>query len=635
MKQTYKIGIAIVHCLSKGNSSGFEVVHTTDKDNWIDTIEDTGRVFNYVANTSESIIRLIKLDSEGWYICSMIPTTDREHEYRASWIYLPVAINLKASDIKSILAEVESQITTSDYDESKLNDLAQRYSFEGTTSYPHFIIPSDQKGYAIRYVGGENPNLYDIFDNIYQKEYCKYNWIVLLPEIGTELVPESNITNITGCKFSTSVIISPDCDSKGFTPYINNRPFSTPVRLFEGEVVTVLWKKPGYLDISSTVSKQEELIVPSNRIYRQFASNFTVVDRLTQRPIFSPQINMITKFQKDSYGYIYIAEKDLHDVTFSVSAPGYESDEFCMDFSKIQIGGSIPTVELDPEEHKYTFLLPVDSEVVKDRKRVKIEIKSQYKILDSPIKGYTCVGRISEDRDNELRLKPQVIGTSGESGKTKSGKQVKGEGETPIDTNHKGGKHHRGSKPLSKVLQYVIIALLVLTIVGLAWFLFFMDEESQPYTPPTNPPAEVVDTPQGQIDSWKDAFEALKGCETVWDKDILSKYKDLDGVYDMINKYKFAEIISFYNNHESDLSKIDDWNRLYQYAQKKVDKTGEYSQDGKITISTYLRKISELADKPNTTSSSGASSSSVNRGASSSSTATNGTDNKETNTNWE
>ena len=103
----------------------------------------------------------------------------------------------------------------------------------------------------------------------------------------------------------------------------------------------------------------------------------------------------------------------------------------------------------------------------------------------------------------------------------------------------------------------------------------------------------------------------------------------------MINKYKFAEIISFYNNHESDLSKIDDWNRLYQYAQKKVDKTGEYSQDGKITISTYLRKISDMADKPNTTSSSGVSSSSVNRGASSSSTATNGTDNTETNTSWE
>jgi len=632
MKQTYKIGIGIVHCLSKGNSSGFDVVHTTDKDKWIDSIEDTGRVFNYVANTQDSIIRLIRLESEGWYICSMIPTTDREHEYRASWIYLPSAMNLKASDIKSILSEVESQITTSDFDESKLNSIAEKYSIEGSVSYPHFIVPVDRKGYAIRYIGGSNPSLYDIFDNIYQKEYGKYNWIVLLPENGTELVPESNISDITGCKFSTSITINPEYVSNGFIPYYNNKEFVNPIRLLNGEAVNIIWKRKGYADVPVTVSNQDDLCLPADKILRWFPNSIIIVDRITKQRISSAKIQMITNCSKDQEGtHIFIAEKDLEHVKFKVSAVGYETDEFCLNFASIPIGGSIPEVELEPEEHKYVFVLPLDGDVVKDRTRIKIEIKSQFKITESPIKGYSCYSKISEDRDNELRYKQQVNVTPGETVSSKPGKQV----FEPVGTNPKGKKYHTGPKPLSKILQYVIIALLVLCIVGLIWFLFFIGEESQPYTP-TNTPVEVVNTPQTQQnDSWKDAFDALKGCETVWDKDLLSKYKDLDGVYDMINKYKFTEIISFYNNHKSDLSKIDDWNRLYQYAQKKVDKTGEYSQDGKITISTYLRKISELPDKQNTTSSTGASSSSENSGKPSSATETNSTDNKETNTSWE
>ena len=629
MKQSYKIGIGIVHCLSKGNSSGWEVVHTTDKNQWIDSIDDTGRVFNYVAETSEPIIRLIRLESEGWYICSMFPTIDREHEYRASWIYFPAAINLTAADIKTILSNVECQISSSNYDTVLLDKLAERYSYEGTNSYPRFIIPEGQKGFAIRYVGGSNPSLYDIFDNICQKEYCKYKWIVLLPKEGTELVSGSNIADITGCRFSMSTIINPACDHNGFIPYINNCEFSTPIRLFDGETINVIWKKPGYKDISVVVSKQEDINVPSNKIWRQFACKFTVVDGLTKRPISSHQIKMITECEKDNFGNIYIAEKDLHEVTFIVSAYGYESDTFRMDFSKIPVGGSIPTVELEPEEHRYIFLLPLDSDVVKERKKVKIEIKSQYKIIDSPIKGYTCVGKISENGNNELKLKPQVIDPSSETGK--HGKN----GDT-FYTNTSGGKRPKLPKRLNKVLKYLFFTLLVGCIAGLAWS-FFMDEGNPMNTPSCGPDKAVETSQVSKNDSWEEALKTLKDSKTAWHEKALSKHKDLQSVYDMINKYEFNKIVSFYKKHESDLSKIDVWKKLYQYASHKEQRMGKYSQDGSITIADYLSKISNFPDKTNlgaSTTTTITTTTSTGSGICNSS-GSNGKDKTETNSEWE
>jgi len=97
--------------------------------------------------------------------------------------------------------------------------------------------------------------------------------------------------------------------------------------------------------------------------------------------------------------------------------------------------------------------------------------------------------------------------------------------------------------------------------------------------------------------SWNSALEMLKGCDNVWEEDKFVIYKDLRDVYNMINNFKFNEITDFYSVHEDELKKIKGWEQLYKYSLEKKQGKGQYSTNGKITISKYLDKVSKFEDK--------------------------------------
>jgi|GEM_PF-5799241 len=594
MDQGYKIEIAIVRCQTTSTSSGFETVYSTDKA--LETsIIDTGLVFHYI-DASASIIRLISLREKGWFIVSMKPTIGRDGEYRASWVYIPFGVNISGSEIKELLNEIESEIKN-EPDEEKMKFIASK-PYYGPISVPSINLP-EQESYAIRFFGGEYLSLEDILENIIQREHCKYKWVILLQQEDKNLV-HGNITDITNTKFSPSTVINPPVDDKnGFDVYVNTKRFSEPIRLLYGDSIHVTWKRKGYADIRKEVHNQTDLHLSKSDIHRLFSINeISIVDKKTKRA-FVPggeariEVNNVL-VQKN--GYIEIPIDKWNQVKINIFVPGYK--KVCIDLSKIQVGGSLPVCELTPEVHRYTFSIPIDPECgVRDVRYAEFSIESQYKMTESPIKGYRCLGNIQENKPNDLRQEAKFSVQSQDpyNKNRMNQKGIRFHDPTPPDISDK--KSQIKSKKWGKNKLFLI------GIGGLIALLLILASIYKSCSTDKNLNYKKGDVENERIDgsktdtSWNSALEMLKGCDNVWEEDKFVIYKDLRDVYNMINNFKFNEITDFYSVHEDELKKIKGWEQLYKYSLEKKQGKGQYSTNGKITISKYLDKVSKFEDK--------------------------------------
>ncbi len=400
-----KIGIGIVHCQT--HSGGLNIVFQTDYDRWSTLIDDTGDVFRYVKWEDNTILRMIKFVSEGWYMCSMKQPPGRDEEYRASWVYFPSSVKLSQNDIKEIIDVAENQIKDISFDADLLRELPQRYN-KIIPDSPKYIIPENQKGFAYRYYDNTGVNLYDLYSCMYQKEFAKYEWVLLMPKDTLTIIENSGIKNISDVKILNSFILSPVNNPDGFVPYLaDGSRFVSPIRLMENEGLRITWIKEGYLSISKDVKKQADLELNRTE-YRRFfwVDKFLFKDSKTQTPINVKNIQFhVGKEGTDDHGkrYLTLKENEVSNVRFTAEADGYEKDEFGDDFTNKNVNDTI-VFEMMPESHHYDFVLKLDPDVVRrkniDRKELSFSLNSQKKITESDVRslisGYTCTSSISE-----------------------------------------------------------------------------------------------------------------------------------------------------------------------------------------------------------------------------------------------
>jgi len=193
-----KLGIGIVHCLTKRETTGYNRVFTSDDGQWSSLIDDTGEVFRYIRPlSSDVIIRMVKIVRNGWYMCSMKPTGGRGEEYRASWVYFPVTLRIEAKDIENIIHDVEWEIMQNDYNSTKLQTVILNYNTYISEQAPSYNVSNFQQGWAIRFVDGEHETLYDIYSKIYQRDFAKFAWVLLVPESSVEIKNPDRIKDIT------------------------------------------------------------------------------------------------------------------------------------------------------------------------------------------------------------------------------------------------------------------------------------------------------------------------------------------------------------------------------------------------------------------------------------------------------
>lgn len=579
-----QIGIGIVHCLTKATTTGYDKVFTSDNEQWSNLIDDTGDVFKYIKLTQlDIVVRMIKFVRDGWYMCSMKPVHGRDGEYRACWIYFPVSLDIDANGIEYIINHVEKEIKTNDFNEQSLRNIADKYS-QMSEHAAFFKVPNQQQGFAIRYVDEGYQSLYDIYGNIYQKDFAKYNWVILMPKSSVEVKIQGNIDDITSAKLIGSHVVILNAKD-GFVPYHNGQEFCNAIRITEEETLTIEWRKDGYRPIQKKGQKEADFEISRNDYERIFRVDLIkVYDSETGRQLNRPRYKFNSGRWSDDKKEVYIKEDQLSNVEVTVSVDTYVSETIPLNLSN-QVEKTIINIRLRPEKHSYVFKIQLDNgEYITTEQYI-----SQKQLTECPIRGYECVDRIREDKPNSVRY----VGIKG--------KVPAGEREDNYLENN-ANRDYPKKRPWYKRINWnvliLILFILLICAIGYVGYKMFFDgpKTTIEYIQPAK------DYEQGDS-AWDDAKAYINSGKTKWVKTEMDQYKDLEGLYDFINNYKFNEIKKVMDKHKDDFNGVDVYKRLYDIAIRKPYKRGPYSEDGSITIENYLKRLQNTDDVPLNTSS--------------------------------
>lgn len=603
MMKNEKIGIGIVHCQSGQNTmtSGFGIAFKSDNCDWSKMIDDTGEVFKYIKiNDNSLIIRMIHFTKDGWYMCSMKPSLSRNGEYRASWVYFPACISLTKEGIRDIINVAESQIERTDFDETKLQNVISQYN-NYDKKCPSYIIPSSQSGFAFRNTNGDN-DLLELYGSIFQKEFAQYKWVVIM-EKSDSLTLKNGIIDISGHQIFKSIIITPTENDFEFTAYLDERKFERAVRITDGEVLTIVYKRDGYKDIPKIVRKQEDLNISSDECYKKiYKSKFIVRNNENQKNVSNAKITALNGQDCDSYWLF--PEKFLGKAEFKVEAEGF----ITKDHIKIDLTRQDENVfEIEPQKFEYKFSIPLKRAVVRGNNLTEIEITiiSQFEIKESPIDGYICVGQPRVGHKNLLTFSSNNTTQKGYP-YTHGGQNITPQGSKPTPTLNapiKTGINRRSSKS-GKIFKVIVLAL---GFVSLIIALFLGGVELYKKVTKSTIETEILggtensksDTScaandkENSNDTWAAAVKYLKTDTVCIIKDKMEKYGKLEGLYDKINNYKFEELKSFIDNSElkDSILAIPVWKTIYdQVSGDKKPISDHYCKDNTITLKKYINK---------------------------------------------
>lgn len=356
-----KIGIAIIHCLTKeGNTAGWNNMFKTGFGDYENILDETGKMYRYIEPVEGQLVRMIKIMSGGWFLCSMKPARKRDEEYRASWVYFPVGLEIEPQKIINLVEEVETQIQSNDFDKSFLQGIAETYS-EVSVDAPKYAVPAEQEGYAIRYVGENNATLLDVIGKIYQKEFAEYEWVILAGRSDVKVKDGAFLPDLTSNPLRNSFIINPPEESfHGFKPYRNGKPFVEPIRIVENEKIDVVWKRPGYVDIKKSAYNASGLRVLDTDV-KKIITMSQIKVASNEGEIIPFQNIKLSHAQEDNEQQLWIVKySDLTNAKFSVTASGYESEPInTINLRNIEHDQTI-TIKLKEEKHTYKFIVCLD-----------------------------------------------------------------------------------------------------------------------------------------------------------------------------------------------------------------------------------------------------------------------------------
>ena len=603
-----KIGIGIVHCQSKGSTViGYNKVYTSDYGKWSSIIDDTGNVFNYVKIDHDTILRMIHFskDGDGWYMCSMKPISGRDEEYRASWVYFPSSLDLSQKDIKAVIEVAESQIKQKEFDTNELQNVIQSYT-KIIEDSPLYEVPTEQRGFAFRDTSSGNYNLYDLYAYMYQKEFTKYEWVFLMDKSQLSFKGNS-VDDISNRKILESYIIKPATNEFGFIPYLNGVEFRSPVRIMEGESLSIEFKKEGYVDIPKTIKTQSDFSISINDCKKYFKeSQFVAKDSKNNKRIIAIIKPLNATEDKIEKRWIF-NEAELKTVKLNVMAEGYIADSFELDLHDKSLNDEI-SLPLEPEDHKYLFVLPLDRSVVKDSASIEVSIHSQFKINGSPFEGYKCSGTPREGgTPNMLTAVKPLPGTSpsnsnGVSHTEYNGKKKKHFEDRDKPTNLPIGPTFDDSEieEYNPIWKYVKLAVMGIVALALAAIVgYFVYDKFFRLPAPDDVSADgavIIDDSEGgglPKDKWDAAYNYLINNDNQIYKKDMEHFDDLKGLFEILNKYDFKTFVESIDKHphgESILS-IKVWKRLYDKAKEiGFNKKGIYDdlEEPSITFDRFI-----------------------------------------------
>ena len=568
-----KLGFAI-KLASQGAGNAIEC----NKGQWINKVVDIReylKLFNGLQGT-DNIVTFMSFDESGCFLTQLRAISGRVGDFLSGWIYIPNTIEASGEDIMNTYNYVRNILF-----QSNLNDYISDIESFFSKEYPSKevvaqYIASRGQLFGVRFLG--HYTLKEIVgEHRYQPYYSDYKAVFLLnkkDEVAITNESASNFRNLTDKDIvKTSIIIPPTNASlqalgRGTKIHVaDGSDFNQPLLANVGSKVTLFLSRIGFENMKFEVnvsSERQEIDLANIKITwkkKISASMFTV--RNHKREKIEKGVRISVNDKDITFQEILVSEEECRQAIIKVSAPDYEPFEYqrnllLNEYSEItltrKVESCLTTIELVNGKH------------------AKMTLESEYlpSKYDSPLKGYEFEGKYHGDKVLRMSLwfvwKQRLWGFLG---------------------------------------ALAAVMLMVACVAFDAWidthhFKFGLppweeDKPAQTYQQNTNndvEEAEVTETNDQQVN--QKILDYLNQNDQ-WAKEQLDQDPMTRGLYDMINNYRFSDIMNV------NIENCDKINKIKKISQKMIDKgfslSGSYSQDGTITIQTWINTVNEKYNK--------------------------------------
>ena len=562
-----KLGFAI-KLASQGAGNAIEC----NKGQWINKVVDIReylKLFNGLQGT-DNIVTFMSFDESGCFLTQLRAISGRVGDFLSGWIYIPNTIEASGEDIMNTYNYVRNILF-----QSNLNDYISDIESFFSKEYPSKevvaqYIASRGQLYGVRFLG--HYTLKEIVgEHRYQPYYSDYKAVFLLnknDEVAITNESASNFRNLTDKDIvKTSIIIPPTNASlqalgRGTKIHVaDGSDFNQPLLANVGSKVTLFLSRIGFENMKFEVnvsSERQEIDLANVKITwkkKISASMFTV--RNHKREKIEKGVRISVNDKDITFQEILVSEEECRQAIIKVSAPDYEPFEYqrnllLNEYSEItltrKVESCLTTIELVNGKH------------------AKMTLESEYlpSKYDSPLKGYEFEGKYHGDKVLRMSLwfvwKQRLWGFLG---------------------------------------ALAAVMLMVACVAFDAWidthhFKFGLppweeDKPAQTYQQNTNndvEEAEVTETNDQQVN--QKILDYLNQNDQ-WAKEQLDQDPMTRGLYDMINNYRFSDIMNV------NIENCDKINKIKEISQNMSNSgfslSGPYSQDGTITIQKWIDAV--------------------------------------------
>ena len=563
-----KLGFAI-KLASQGAGNAIEC----NKGQWTNKVVDIReylKLFNGLQGT-DNIVTFMSFDEGGCFLTQLRAISGRVGDFLSGWIYIPNTIEASGEDVMNTynyVRNILSQSNLNDY----ISDIESFFSKEyPKKEYAASYVPSSGEKFGVRF-NDMYYSMKEILDtDRYQPYYSKYKAIFLLDKDGEVKISKEQVARF---KDLTKLNIDKTCILKAPSieevrllgrgtkiVFQNNQEFKAPVLTKKGDKIQLYAIRDGFEPVAlPLVLIQEDGQVIS--IYPQTVkwqkrikpSMFVVCNSKHER--IEKGVRISINGTDVTYQDVLIAEEDCRQALVKVSASDYETSEqkqnLLNDYCEIILSRKVKPFKAKVE--------------LSNGKLAEMTIESEYlsSTQESPLKGYDFD---QDDHENSILKmnscfvwKQRLWGFLG---------------------------------------ALAAVMLMVACVAFYDWidthhFKFGLppweeDKPVQTCQQNTNndvEKAEVTETNNQQVN--QKILDYLNQNDK-WAKEQLDQDPMTSGLYDMINNYRFSDIMNV------NIENCDKINKIKEISQNMINNgfslSESYSQDGTITIQKWIDAV--------------------------------------------
>lgn len=557
---TTKLGLKIV----KSYAGLSDVLAVNENSAWSKSVRDTREDCKYVTGLEEGCGTSVIMYSAtyiGEFYTIVSKIAGRQTDFISAWIYCPPDIEIPGPEFSRIIETTRQEILANEVNEDKLRKL---FSSEyNQVSIPKACTSTEGSQYAVRYYGSETMygSLSELLgSNMAQPENRKYRGIFLIDSQST-VKGAAACVNVTKVPLKDSFILNSPKETLGYTPFYNGAPFTSPVRLINGDKLTIIWKKEGFKDVTTetivdgpetkikAVTEADERVIISLGDFDIRDEEGRVVDKKNLTILLgSTEINYN---QNESIHVSHLANCKV-----SVCGEGYKPYRGNVDLRNKPV-----SIRLETASYIYECSIPLElEEGVKAKCTAKIESNREFK--DIPIRGYRSRQGVCRNR-----------GT--------------------IDLYYEEPRNNKRTFIIA--LIGLFLAGLIIGSASIGFLACNKIKELEKANQKAQTDLNAKSEKEIQAEQDKESIEAAINYlneHTNWVKSEMEQYESLKGIWDELNTYQYESIKS-----HSDLTKSKKYEEIINLFDalnnaNGLQKLGDhYSNDESISLTRYTSKL--------------------------------------------